>query len=248
MSRNVKRHSADIKYVREVIGRGATRGSGIPSALVERIVSGAVDTISHAVFKKFRSAYDREVYRIQREHNVPAKVARKRDTRRLPLDLFEVAVKTTDFGRTFEHAVNDMTNWYEELKRGEISHVEIEDRIASLKDRYDRIAFILVNNNGLLEEWRRTGKSFIDGSGRIRTFKDAVKHMQEIMALGRKDGAAWDQYVVERHERSWVPVEYKWDKKNKTTIKQDVPPGDPKYEEYQRRLSDGTIIDPATIL
>lgn len=239
------RHGVNVRYVREVLRTGkASKLTKLSPAFIARIKSGKTQTISHGTFNKFRAAFERERYAAVRKHNVSPKQARKIRGKALSLDEAEFAAAMTDFGRTFEHAVNDTVNWREDVKQGRIrDEKEIYDAIDDMAESYEKLAETIVINNGLDKEWVRNGKKFIYQERRIRSRKDAIAHMQEIMALGFRDLSQWDEYVVERQEREqWRPVRYVKDKRSKKTVREFVPEGDPKYNEWLRRLSSGRII------
>lgn len=247
-----RRHSAGVKYVREVIKRGAgfaRKETGLPASFIRNIAKGKVSKVSHSAYKKFRNAYDREYYNILRSHNVSSRVARKARGRMsrdgLSFDEADFAASMTDFGRTLEHAVNDTLNWKEDVQAGKVDFEEIIDDIEDMEESYGDMAEVLVVNNGLFEQWKGK-KKFINRPGRIRTKADAIAHMQEIMALGFRDERGWDEYISTRHNiEGWRPVEFVKDRKSGRTERTFIEDtGNPKYVDWQRRLSTGRIIKP----
>jgi molybdopterin-guanine dinucleotide biosynthesis protein A len=266
----MKRHGSGVRYVRELVSR-KVRPKGVSSRYFERIASGVVEKISHAAYKKFRNEYSRLVYAIFTSHNVKPVVVKysstgnryrtRAPTRGLSLDEIEYAAEQTDFGRTWEHASNDVVTWKEELieetaeeEKIEPEEVEIdvEDleeehgyELENLRRDYNRMARIIVHNNGLFETWKKEGRRFINKDKRVSTMKASVEHMKEIMALGFRDYEEWDEYIEERHNvEQWKPVVFVYDKNARRTVREFVPEGNPKYAEWQRRLASGKIIKP----
>jgi len=265
-----KLHGSRIKYVRELVSK-KIRPAGVSNRYFERIASGVVEKISHAAYKKFRNEYSRRVYDIFTSHNVKPVVVKysstgkcyrtRAPTRGLSLDEIEYAAKQTDFGRTWEHASNDVVTWKEELieetakgekigpEKVEIDVEDLEDEhgyeLEKLRRDYDRMARIIVNNNGLFEMWKKEGRKFINEDKRVWTKKDAIAHMEEIMALGFRDAKEWDMYITERHNiEHWKPVVFVYSKEARRTVREFVPEGNPKYAEWQKRMSSGKIIGP----
>jgi hypothetical protein len=253
------RRTADCRYVRELVSRGIVP-QGLSSSLVNRIASGEVHDISNKQYNKFRSEYYREVRKTFTDHNVdPYTWRTRRDgstyrgRQEVPygLDLGEIdlASQMTDYGLPWEESSNEVAKWSQDVPedtedRAEVIEKQHADEIERYQEELTADAESIVINNGLGVQWIKEGK--LDFHHRpIRTHADAVAMMQSIMALGRRSKGGWDRYVVERNEKEqWHPVEFKYDKKNKTTVRQFVQDTNPKYVDWQRRMSTGEIVIP----
>lgn len=224
--------------------REVSRACRLPAPLVKKIKAGQVKKLSRLSQQKIHNAYRREQYALARSHNVSRQGFRRVNIKNLNLDELEFAAQQTEYGKTFEHAVNQTRNWREDVDRERINVEDIFDKIDEEAESYTDMAAEIVEKNGLFEQWRKEGKKFINRAGRVRTKGDAIAHMQEIMALGFRTEKDWDFYVTEqRPSEGWKPVEYVKDKKSKKTVRKLIEdPVNPKYIEWQRRTTGGKII------
>lgn len=261
MRRIPKKHSAQVKFVREIMPLGvkeARKITGLPASLLERIAAGTVEKISHKTFNKFRNGYAKTVYNALIAHNVLPKEARSRKYG-LTFKIVGEAIKQTDYGKPLELALNSLENheadikkiireedpqWVDEFIDEEEDEYSIEN--AMEKAEYRRQAKIICANNDFFTQWKAEGKKFFHSGQAVKTDEDCIQLMLQISAhLGRsvKD---WDIYIKEQRQgkEAWKPYKYQTVKieGKKHTLRLPLPDADPKYIDWQQRMKAGQIV------
>jgi hypothetical protein len=224
----------------------AARLTGLRPSLFSRIEEGRVTSLSTKQFNAFRRGlYKKTVNLFLTKGNVSSRKAREY-ARQLPsIKVVEKAAEQTAWGKNIEPSFNAAKNIekFEKRKKASLLKKQME-RLAFEKDQYQYFAEILVQNNRFAKQWIEEGKKFINSDKVVRTKEDAIELMKEIMALGRKDGKDWDSYIVERHTGvKWKPTETKYSTHEKKYVRTFVPEGNPKYNDWVRRLRSGRIAD-----
>lgn len=246
-----KKHSAGVKAVREMLSLGvkeARKQTGLPTPLLNRLKEGKVERISHKTFNKFRNAHARIIYHTLVDHNVPRKEATSRKYG-LTFNTVREAVKMTQYGKPLDTALNELEQFIDDMQKPPEKRIVYHDakqftrKKTAEEKEYRRLARRICHNNNFYQHWVDEGKTFFNSKRPVRTRKDCVELMLQIMAYGDRNLKGWDLYVSEeRAADKWVPMKSQKIKGTRKYARVPVPASDPKYVDWQRRTAQGKII------